>query len=139
METTQSFSNKFAENLTALQPQESSVKWDIRGEIGDMQLYDKTLIAIVNFNESTEELYGNRTQRLTGSVTGQIFTEQMANGEVYEVLDEFQAVAYDYIGALRYTEIGDAVVLQGTCDSILSTPKGNYWNFILPIDLVVQF
>lgn len=50
-----------------------------------------------------------------------------------------QEVLYDYIGSLRYTEVGDAVVLQGTCDSIITQPSGEYWTFTLPLNIVVQF
>lgn len=139
METLQSFTNKLASNITALQPAEAPIKWDIRGEIGDPQVYDRTMIAIISFDSSTEELYGNRTQRLGGSIVGQIMTEQMTNEEIYEVLDEMQLIIYDYLGGLRYTEIGDAEVLQATCDSIITTPKGTYWNFVLPMELIVQF
>lgn len=139
METLQSFSNKLAQNLTDLEPEPSEVKWDIRGEIGDPQVYDRTLIAIVSFESSTEELYGNRTQRLNGAITGQIMTEQMSNDEIYEALDNFQSIIYEYLSGLRYTEIGDSEVLQATCDSVLTAPKGNYWNFQLPIELIVQF
>lgn len=139
METLTSFSEKLAQKFTEHRPPNSVYQWDFRGEVGDMIKYDKTLIGVVSFNTSTEEIYANRTQRLEGTLTGQIFTEQMSNSDIYTVLDEMQAILYDYIGSLRYTEIGDAVVLQGTCDSILTQPSGEYWTFILPINLVVQF
>lgn len=139
METLQSFSHKLAEKFSEQRPNNSVYVWDFRGEVGDMVEYDKTLIGVVSFDTSTEEIYGNRTQRLEGTLTGQIFTEQMTNTEIHDVLNQLQKILYDYIGSLRYTEIGDAVVCQGTCDSILSQPSGNYWKFILPLNLVVQF
>lgn len=139
METLSSFSNKLADKFSEQQPNNSVINWDFRGDVGDMIEYDNTMIGIISFNSSTEEIYGNRTQRLNGSLTGQIYIEQLTNEQIYEALDQMQSILYDYIGSLRYTEIGDAVVLQGTADSILTEPKDNYWNFVLPIDIVVQF
>lgn len=139
METTQSLAGKFAENLTQLQPEGVVVNWDIRGDLGDMQLYDRTLIAIVSFTTSTEEIYGNRTQRLSGTITGQISAEQLTNDDINMALDELQEVTFEYFGGLRYTEVGDAVVLQATCDTILTEPKQGYYNFYIPLDVVVQF
>lgn len=139
METLQSFSSKLAQKFNEQRPNNSTHQWDFRGDVGEMVEYDRSLIGVVAFNTTTEEIYGNRTERLEGTLTGQIFTEQMTDAEIYQALDELQAVIYDYIGTLRYTEIGDAVVLQGTCDSILTQPSTNYWQFVLPLNLVVQF
>ncbi len=49
--------------------------------------YENTLIGIVSFSTSTEELYGNRTQRLEGSLTGQIRIEQMTNAQILSCLN----------------------------------------------------
>lgn len=75
METLQSFTAKFAEALSSLQPEDSTLKWDFRGEIGDTILFERTLIGIVQYTMSTEEIYGNRTQRLEGSLTGEIMVD----------------------------------------------------------------
>lgn len=75
METLQSFTSKLAQHLSELQPTDSPLKWDFRGEVGDGVLYDRTLIGILSFSTSTEEIYGNRTQRLEGDLTGQILVE----------------------------------------------------------------
>lgn len=139
METLQSFSDKLAQKLNLLTPSDSPLKWNFRGEVGDMIEHDRSLIGIVSFETSTEEIYNNRTQRLEGTLTGQICTEQMTNENIYKVINQMQRIIYDYIRSLRYTEIGDAVVLQGTCDSILTQPSGEYWQFILPMNIVVQF
>lgn len=139
METLQSFSDKLAQKLNLLTPSDSPLKWNFRGEVGDKIEYDRSLIGIVSFETSTEEIYNNRTQRLEGTLTGQICTEQMTNENIYKLLNQMQRIIYDYIRSLRYTEIVDAVVLQGTCDSILTQPSGEYWQFILPINIVVQF
>lgn len=63
----------------------------------------------------------------------------MTTEDIHKVLDDLQTAIYEYIGSLRYTEIGDAVVLQGTCDSIITKPRAEYWIFELPMNLVVQF
>lgn len=139
METLQSFSEKLAQKFNEQRPNNSTHQWNFRGEVGDMVKYDRSLIGVVSFETSTEEIYANRTQRLEGSLSGEIATEQMTNADIHTVLDELQSVIYDYIGSLRYTEIGDAVVLQGTCDSILTQPSGEYWKFIIPLNIVVQF
>lgn len=73
--------------MSQLCPPNSTLKWDFRGEVGDMVEYDKTMIAILSFNDSTEEIYGNRTQRLTGQLTGQIMVEQLADNDIYMLLD----------------------------------------------------
>lgn len=75
METLQSLTNKLAENIAALEPAGSPLTWDIRGEVGTPMTYDKSLIAILSFGQSEEQLYGNRTQRLTGSIVGQVLVD----------------------------------------------------------------
>lgn len=139
MESVQTLTDKMAAAMSQLCPPNSLLKWDFRGEVGDMVEYDKTMIAILSFNDSQEEIYGNRTQRLTGQLTGQIMVEQLADNDIYMLLDQMQSIIYDYIASLRYTEVGDAMVLQGTCDSVLTQNKGEYWGFILPIEVIVQF
>lgn len=139
METVQTLTNKMAIAMSQLTPNNSTLRWDFRGEVGDMVEYDRTLIGILSFSDSQEEIYGNRTQRLTGQLQGQIMVEQMTTAEIYTMLDQMQAILYDYIGTLRYTEIGDAVVIQGTCDSILTHNNGEYWDFTLPMEIIVQF
>lgn len=46
--------------------------------------------------------------------------EQLTNEEVLKVLNDMQRILYDYIKSMRYTELGDAVIIQGTCDSIIT-------------------
>lgn len=104
-----------------------------------MTLYDRTMIGIVSFNTSSEEVYGNRTQRMDGQLTGQIMIEQLTNEEVLKVLNDMQRILYDYIKSMRYTELGDAVIIQGTCDSIITQQKTPYYEFVMPIQLIVQF
>lgn len=120
MESLQSFTSLLANALSQQQPNNSLLNWDFRGEVADMVEYDNTLIGIVSFSTSTEEVYGNRTQRMEGSLTGQILIEQMTNADVLLCLNQLQTIIYDYIAGLRYTELGDAVIIQGTCDSILT-------------------
>lgn len=77
--------------------------------------------------------------RLEATLSGQILVESMDNDTIRKHLDDLQTALYQLIGSYRYTEVGDAVVIQGTCDGIVSVPKGNYWEFDLPFNVVVQF
>lgn len=139
METLQSFSQKLAIKLNSLRPRTCGLEWRFHGELGDLIEYDNSMIGVIQFATSTEEIYGNRTQRLEGTLTGQVICEQADNHDIQRALDQLQAIVYDYIGGLRYTDVGDAVVLQGTCDSILTNTDGQKWTFVLPLNLVVQF
>lgn len=87
MESIQSFTAKLAAAFSQQQPNNAALTWDFRGEVADMVEYENTLIGIVSFSTSTEELYGNRTQRLEGSLTGQIRIEQMTNAQILSCLN----------------------------------------------------
>lgn len=47
METLQSFTSKFAKKLSEQQPDNSTLAWDFRGEVGEPTMYDRTMIGIV--------------------------------------------------------------------------------------------
>lgn len=143
METPQSLSKLIAAELTTLQPEYTTetVKWEFRGEVDDGIDLVSDMIALLQFESNTEEIYGNRTQRLIGSLTGQFLIGERTADECEEHLKVMSQVIMDYIGSLRYTEVGDAVVLQGTTDVIsysIGQDKQHYgWS--IPLDLVVQF
>lgn len=132
-----------AAELTNLQPEytTSEVKWDFRGEVDDDIDLVSDMIALLQFESNTEEIYGNRTQRLVGSLTGQFLIGARTAAECEQHLNVMSQVIMDYIGGLKYTEVGDAVVLQGTTD-VISYSIGqdkNHFGWSIPIDLVVQF
>lgn len=141
METTQSLTRLIAKELQDSRPDTADAVWDIRGEIADDVVYSADLIAILMFTSNTEEVYGNRTQRMTGQLVGQFLIGEHTPEECEAELNILLETAYSYIGSLRYTEVGDAVVIQGTCDnfSYAKAANGIHYSWELPIELIVQF
>lgn len=140
METIQSLSRLLAEEMMVRQPEEA-VQWDIRGEIAQDVVFSADMIAVLAFSSNTEEVYCNRTQRLTGSLMGQFLIGERTNEECEEQLNILAETLFDYLRSLRYSEVGDAVVLQATCDNIsfAVNPETAHYAWEMNIDMVVQF
>lgn len=140
METIQSLSSKMADQIMDLQP-EGTTKWDIRGEIARDVEYSADMIAVITFSSNSEEVYGNRTQRLIGSVTGQFLIGERTDEECEEELNKLAETVFEYLRSLRYTEVGDAEVIQATCDNIVFAvnPQTAHYAWEMALDVVVQF
>lgn len=144
METIQTLTRRMAAALAALEAEYieaggTVTGWDIRGEVAPDIEAAPDLIAVLTYDTAAEEIYGNRTLRLTGRLTGSLRMGARTDEEAEQELLLLAQVVYDYLGGLRYTEVGDAVVLQATCDSI-TWSRGAHacMAWVLPVDVVVQ-
>lgn len=145
METIQTLTNLMAAELTALQEQYREqggtvAAWEIRGELGTDTDKPHDLIAVLTFGESREEVPLNKTLRLTGELNGMLRIGARTDAQCASELKLMADVVADYLGNMRYTELGDAVVIQATSETVTYDKAGNTaYKWSLPVEAVVQF
>lgn len=145
METIQTLTNLMAAELTALQEQYREqggtvAAWEIRGELGTDTDKPHDLIAVLTFGQSREEVPLNKTLRLTGELNGMLRIGARTDAQCAAELKLMAEVVADYLGGMSYTELGDAVVIQATSETVTySRASPTAYSFSLAVEAVVQF
>lgn len=145
METIQTLTNLMAAELTALQEQYREqggtvAAWGIRGELGTDTDKPHDLIAVLTFGQSREEVPLNKTLRLIGELNGMLRIGARTDAQCAAELKLMAEVVADYLGNMHYTELGDAVVIQATSETVTYDKAGNTaYKWSLPVEAVVQF
>lgn len=146
METIQTLTNKMAAALNTLQEEYVTrggtvAGWEFRGEVATELGYEAPdLIGVLTFESASDEVYGNKTLRLEGYLGGSLRMGARTPAECEAQLQLLAEVISDYLGGLRYTEIGDAVVLQATCDTVTYSGSAvdSCYAWRLGVEAVVQ-
>lgn len=120
--------------------QGETLNWVIRGEIGDDDIDEnKNMIAVVHCASQEEIIYNNFTFKLSCALTGQVLLNALTPEQIHDETTALYKALVSLIGSLKYTELGDSTVLEGTVGVLETDTNELYWNFSVPFTLYVQF
>lgn len=116
------------------------MQWDIRGDVSNQDIVpDNTLIAVCHCDKQSEIIYGNYTQELTCTLTGQVMINALSISDIdTEVQALFDALS-TLLKSYRYTEANGPLILDGVCSNVDTTIDNLYYVFAIDFTLHVQF
>lgn len=98
-------------------------------------------VLLLHLNNSSEVLQTNNTQRLDYTITLVLAPETVSTDEEHEIQEKLYNAVSSYFSneALKYTELGGAVILQYISGQYAVALDGAKTNFAFDFSIIAQF